>query len=201
MYFFWWLQVLFITKFYCIRFLSFAVFCFMKNTLLIYVPIYSCFFPVNLTLIMVLYNLTHISLTLPRTKCFLFCILLECWCSIVLLYFKWCSVSRVNVLLSDKKKRSHTSRGRHNDDYLFYSMAASPNYYYIKSSQVFKLQFTAYCTRVGFGIELHKLFSVNLPFWEFHSMFNHVTLITQWQLTRTSSFAGQLGQPFAFKQQ
>lgn len=76
----------------------------MKNTLLIYVPIYSCFFPVNLTLIMVLYNLTHISLILPSTKCFLVCILFKCWCLIVLLYFKWCSVSRVNVLLSDKKE-------------------------------------------------------------------------------------------------
>lgn len=76
----------------------------MKNTLLIYVPIYSCFLSVKLTLIIVLYNLTHISLILPSTKCFLFCILLECWCSIVLLYFIRCSVSRVNVYCLIKKK-------------------------------------------------------------------------------------------------
>lgn len=60
-------------------FKSIVVSCFMKNTLLIYVPIYSCFLSLNLTLIMAFYNLTHISLILPSTTCFLFCILLECW--------------------------------------------------------------------------------------------------------------------------
>lgn len=124
-YFIWLLQVLFITKFYCTRFLSIVVSCFMKNTLLIYVPIYSCFFPVNLTLIIAFYNLTYISLILPSTECFLF--LLFYWSVGIRLYY---SVSRVNVLLSDKK-RSHASRGRHYDANLFYSMAASPNYYYI----------------------------------------------------------------------
>lgn len=71
-YFIWLLQVLFITKFHCTRLISIVVSCFMKNTLLIYVPIYSCFLSVNLTLIIAFYNLTNISLILPSTKCFLF---------------------------------------------------------------------------------------------------------------------------------
>lgn len=56
-YFIWLLQVLFITKFYCTRLISIVVSYFMKNTLLIYVPIYSCFLSVNLTLIIAFYNL------------------------------------------------------------------------------------------------------------------------------------------------
>lgn len=38
-----WLPLLFITTFHRARFISTAVSCFMKNTLLIYIPIYSFF--------------------------------------------------------------------------------------------------------------------------------------------------------------
>lgn len=42
----------------------------------------------------------------------------------------------------------------------------------------------------GLGLVLNflNLFSVNIPFWEFHSLFNHGTLFTPWQPARTSSF-------------
>lgn len=93
-----------------------------------------CFLSVNLTSIIVLYNLTHISEILLSTECFLFCILLVCRCSIVLLY----------------KIR--------------FSMAARPYHYYIYPSQVYKLQFTAYCTRLGFGMKLQISFLVSISF-------------------------------------
>lgn len=101
-YFICWLQVLFITIFYCIMvFISSCVLFTEEHIVNLYLFLFISFFSVNLTSIIVLYNLTHISLILPSSKCFLLCILLVCRCSIVLLYIIRCS------------------------------MAASPNHYYI----------------------------------------------------------------------